>query len=186
MTCTFINVAGAVEDTSGLGVELCTVCGTPRPDAPARGPSEAAAPPPPFLTTRGGLPPFASFELSAARRPVAADGNCLFVALAYLLRGSRPDAPDATAAAAAMRAVCAATVAADPTNYPDAALEKPRAEYGAWIARPDVWGGAIELSILAQRGGDEAGQGAASFEDVVLHCVDVRSGPVAGSLSVPS
>ena len=74
-----------------------------------------------------------------------------------------------------MRAVCASVVAADPISYPDAALEKPRSEYGTWIQTEDVWGGALELSILSKCGGDVV-DGGASFDDVVLHCADIRTG----------
>ena len=109
------------------------------------------------------------------RRAVDADGNCLFVALAYLLRGERPDPANAKATAQKMRAVCASVVAADPVSYPDAALEKPRSEYGTWIQTNDVWGGALELSLLSTCGGDVVENGA-SFDDVVLHCVDIRTG----------
>jgi hypothetical protein len=158
-TCTFINVSGATD--ASLGVELCSVCGTPRMDAvPA-----AAAPPPPGYG--GGF--------AAARRPVDADGNCLFVALAYLLDGARPEKAAGEASAAKMRRVCAAVVAGDELSYPDAALEKPRSEYGAWIAKQDTWGGALELSILAAHGGGRCGT-ACSFDDVALVCVDVRTG----------
>ena len=154
-TCTFINVEGCYESVGGTA--LCSVCGTPQLNV-----REAPAPPSP---TRG----------AAMRRAVDADGNCLFVALAYLLRGERPDPTTAKAAAQKMRAVCASVVAADPVNYPDAALEKPRREYGTWIRTQDVWGGALELSILAKCGGDVVENGA-SFDDVVLHCVDIRTG----------
>ena len=154
-TCTFINVEGCYESVGGTA--LCSVCGTPSQNV-----REAPAPPSP---TRG----------AAMRRAVDADGNCLFVALAYLLRGERPDPTTAKAAAQKMRAVCASVVAADPVNYPDAALEKPRHEYGTWIQTNDVWGGALELSILSKGGGDVV-EGGASFDDVVLHCVDIRTG----------
>ena len=154
-TCTFINVEGCYESVGGTA--LCSVCGTPQIQV-----GEAPAPPSPSKGT-------------ASRRAVDADGNCLFVALAYLLRGERPDATTAKAAAQKMRAVCASVVAADPVNYPDAALEKPRHEYGTWIQTNDVWGGALELSILSKGGGDVVDDGA-SFDDVVLHCVDVRTG----------
>ena len=154
-TCTFINVEGCYESVGGTA--LCSVCGTPQLNV-----REAPAPPSP---TRG----------TAARRAVDADGNCLFVALAYLLRGERPDPTTAKATAQRMRAVCASVVAADPVNYPDAALEKPRHEYGTWIQTQDVWGGALELSILSTCGGDVVEDGA-SFDDVVLHCVDIRTG----------
>ena len=154
-TCTFINVEGCYESVGGTA--LCSVCGTPQIQV-----GEAPAPPSP---TRG----------TAMRRAVDADGNCLFVALAYLLRGERPDPTTAKATAQKMRAVCASVVAADPVSYPDAALEKPRREYGTWIQKQDVWGGALELSILSTCGGDVVDDGA-SFDDVVLHCVDIRTG----------
>ena len=155
-TCTFINVEGCYETVGGTA--LCSVCGTPQ----LNDVREAPAPPSP---TRG----------TASRRAVDADGNCLFVALAYLLRGERPDPANARAAAQKMRAVCASVVAADPVSYPDAALEKPRSEYATWIQTQDVWGGALELSILSKCGGDVV-DGGASFDDVVLHCVDIRTG----------
>ena len=154
-TCTFINVEGCYESVGGTA--LCSVCGTPQIQV-----GEAPAPPSPSKGT-------------ASRRAVDADGNCLFVALAYLLRGERPDPTTAKAAAQKMRAVCASVVAADPVTYPDAALEKPRPEYGTWIQTEDVWGGALELSVLSKCGGDLV-EGGASFDDVVLHCVDVRTG----------
>ena len=154
-TCTFINVEGCYESVGGTA--LCSVCGTPQIQV-----GEAPAPPSPSKGT-------------AARRAVDADGNCLFVALAYLLRGERPDPTSAKATAQKMRAVCASVVAADPVTYPDAALEKPRHEYGTWIQTNDVWGGALELSVLSKCGGDVVDDGA-SFDDVVLHCVDVRTG----------
>ena len=155
-TCTFINVEGCYESVGGTA--LCSVCGTPQ----LNDVREAPAPPSP---TRG----------TASRRAVDADGNCLFVALAYLLRGERPDPTTAKVAAQKMRAVCASVVAADPISYPDAALEKPRHEYGSWIQTEDVWGGALELSLLSKCGGDVV-DGGASFDDVVLHCVDIRTG----------
>ena len=154
-TCTFINVEGCYESVGGTA--LCSVCGTPQIQV-----GEAPAPPSPSKGT-------------ASRRAVDADGNCLFVALAYLLRGERPDPTSAKACAQKMRAVCASVVAADPIGYPDAALEKPRREYGKWIQTQDVWGGALELSVLSKGGGDLV-EGGASFDDVVLHCVDIRTG----------
>ncbi|PHU13048.1 Ubiquitin thioesterase OTU1 [Capsicum chinense] len=51
--------------------------------------------------------------------------------------------------------VIAATVASDPTKYSDAFLGKPNKEYCDWILNPDKWGGAIELSILADYYGRE-------------------------------
>ena len=50
------------------------------------------------------------------------------------------------------RRIIAETVAADPEEYSEAVLGKPNAEYCRWIADPQRWGGAIELSILARWG----------------------------------
>ncbi|KAF8409560.1 hypothetical protein HHK36_005638 [Tetracentron sinense] len=51
--------------------------------------------------------------------------------------------------------VIAATVASDTEKYSEAFLEKPNEEYCAWILDPEKWGGAIELSILADYYGRE-------------------------------
>ncbi|KAJ1452727.1 hypothetical protein M885DRAFT_619703 [Pelagophyceae sp. CCMP2097] len=163
--CTFINVDGVVGE---IGIEMCSVCGTPKAlsvaaDAPLTAAPVTAAP---------------SEGRCCVRRPVDADGNCLFVALAYLLRGSRPDKAAGLAAAALMRRACAARVLGDPEAFPDGALEKPRREYGAWIESPETWGGAVELSVLAH-GGSALGADAelaSKFSDVVVCAVDVRSG----------
>ena len=140
------------------GTALCSVCGTPQ----INDVREAPAPPSP---TRG----------TASRRAVDADGNCLFVALAYLLRGERPDPTTAKAAAQKMRAVCASVVAADPISYPGRGVGEGDMDRDKWIQTEDVRGGALELSILSKCGGDVV-EGGASFDDVVLHCVDIRTG----------
>ncbi|KAF2285760.1 hypothetical protein GH714_007658 [Hevea brasiliensis] len=48
-----------------------------------------------------------------------------------------------------LRQVIAATVASDPAKYNEAFLGKPNEEYCAWILDLEKWGGAIEISILA-------------------------------------
>ncbi|KAH1062678.1 hypothetical protein GLYMA_02G291000v4 [Glycine max] len=57
--------------------------------------------------------------------------------------------------AAELRQVIAATVASDPQKYCEAFLGKPNAEYCNWILDSEKWGGAIELSILADYYGRE-------------------------------
>ncbi|KAA8526977.1 hypothetical protein F0562_008794 [Nyssa sinensis] len=54
-----------------------------------------------------------------------------------------------------LRQVIAATVASDPTKYSEAFLGKSNKEYCEWILNPKKWGGAIELSILADYYGRE-------------------------------
>ncbi|CAN1149381.1 OVARIAN TUMOR DOMAIN-containing deubiquitinating enzyme 2 [Linum perenne] len=51
--------------------------------------------------------------------------------------------------------VIATTVARDPVKYNEAFLGKPNQEYCAWILNSEKWGGAIELSILADHYGRE-------------------------------
>ncbi|KDO62689.1 hypothetical protein CISIN_1g0284552mg, partial [Citrus sinensis] len=51
--------------------------------------------------------------------------------------------------------VIAATVASDPVKYSEAFLGKSNQEYCSWIQDPEKWGGAIELSILADYYGRE-------------------------------
>ena len=54
-----------------------------------------------------------------------------------------------------MRKQIAGVVARDPETYSEAILGKPNREYCEWIQRPDSWGGAIELSVLASEYGIE-------------------------------
>ncbi|KAL4201450.1 hypothetical protein AMTRI_Chr02g216150 [Amborella trichopoda] len=68
------------------------------------------------------------------RRVIPSDNSCLFNAVGFVI---------------------AATVASDPTRYTGAFLGKPNEEYCAWILDPEKWGGAIELSILADYYGRE-------------------------------
>jgi ubiquitin thioesterase OTU1 len=51
--------------------------------------------------------------------------------------------------------VIAAAVASNKEKYNEAFLGKLNEEYCAWILNPDKWGGAIELSILADYYGRE-------------------------------
>ncbi|KAE8680219.1 Detected protein of confused Function [Hibiscus syriacus] len=64
--------------------------------------------------------------------------------------------------------VIAATVSSDPTKYSKAFLGKPNAEYCAWILDSDKWGGAIELSILA----DYYGREIAAYDIHVAICME--------------
>ncbi|KAG6790641.1 hypothetical protein POTOM_006804 [Populus tomentosa] len=62
--------------------------------------------------------------------------------------------------------VIAATVASDPEKYNEAFLGKPNGEYCTWIIDPEKWGGAIELSILA----DYYGREIAAYDIQTLRC----------------
>ena len=48
------------------------------------------------------------------------------------------------------RQVIAETVAADPDTFTEGFLGRPNQEYCQWIQKSDMWGGAIELSILSK------------------------------------
>lgn len=82
------------------------------------------------------------------RRVIPSDNSCLFNAVGYVMENDKQKAPE-------LRQVIAATVASDPTKYSEAFLGKPNEEYCDWILNPEKWGGAIELSILADYYGRE-------------------------------
>ncbi|XXG82569.1 hypothetical protein AAC387_Pa10g0488 [Persea americana] len=82
------------------------------------------------------------------RRVIPSDNSCLFNAVGYVMEHDKHKAPE-------LRQVIAATVVSDPTKYSEAFLGKPNEEYRAWILDSEKWGGAIELSILADYYGRE-------------------------------
>ncbi|KAL1811464.1 hypothetical protein DCAR_0623604 [Daucus carota subsp. sativus] len=87
-------------------------------------------------------------EGTIVRRVIPSDNSCLFNAVGYIMEHDKHKAPE-------LRQVIAATVASDPKKYSEAFLGKPNEEYCAWILNPEKWGGAIELSILAEYYGRE-------------------------------
>lgn len=74
------------------------------------------------------------------------DNSCLFRAVNYGLNPSKDMMRQ-------LRAIVANAIQADPMEYSDAILGKPRAEYIRWIQTDNAWGGAIELEILAKHFG---------------------------------
>ena len=48
-----------------------------------------------------------------------------------------------------MRQIIAEAVAADSSNFSEAILGRPNADYCEWIQKPESWGGAIELAVLS-------------------------------------
>ncbi|EXB50307.1 hypothetical protein L484_017845 [Morus notabilis] len=82
------------------------------------------------------------------RRVIPSDNSCLFNAVGYVMDHDKQKAPE-------LRQVIAATVASDPEKYSEAFLGKTNEEYCAWILNSEKWGGAIELSILAEHYGRE-------------------------------
>ncbi|KAK9084836.1 hypothetical protein Sjap_025247 [Stephania japonica] len=87
-------------------------------------------------------------EGAIVRRVIPSDNSCLFNAVGFVMEHDKHKAHD-------LRQVIAATVASDPEKYSEAFLGKPNGEYCAWIMDPEKWGGAIELSILADFYGRE-------------------------------
>ncbi|KAL1413133.1 ubiquitin-specific protease otu1 [Vanrija albida] len=76
-------------------------------------------------------------------RVVPDDNSCLFSAIGLVFEGG-------IGAAQSLRKVVADAIKADPVNYSDVILGRPRDEYITKILHKDTWGGAIELSIFAQ------------------------------------
>ncbi|KAB8343009.1 hypothetical protein FH972_022603 [Carpinus fangiana] len=121
-------------------------------------PAEDAALDPPEI-------PVPSHAATLVLRVMPDDNSCLFRAFAAAALGTATDTAPSTAATAAadalsdstpgLRALVAAAIAAQPTLYTAAVLDKDPAAYRAWIQRPDAWGGAIELGILAAHFGLE-------------------------------
>ncbi|KAK0599932.1 hypothetical protein LWI29_009940 [Acer saccharum] len=83
-----------------------------------------------------------------ARRVIPSDNSCLFNAVGFVMDHDKNKAPE-------LRQVIAATVVSDPIKYSEAFLGKPNEEYCSWILDSEKWGGAIELSILADYYGRE-------------------------------
>ncbi|GMH14421.1 hypothetical protein Nepgr_016262 [Nepenthes gracilis] len=86
--------------------------------------------------------PLSNMEGVVVRRVIPSDNSCLFNAVGYVMDHDKNKAT-------ALREVIAATVSSDPVKYSEAFLGKPNEEYCSWILNSEKWGGAIELSILA-------------------------------------
>ncbi|XP_057735678.1 OVARIAN TUMOR DOMAIN-containing deubiquitinating enzyme 2-like [Arachis stenosperma] len=93
------------------------------------------------------------------RRVIPSDNSCLFNAVGYVMDRDQTKAAE-------LRQVIAATVASDPQKYSEAFLGKPNAEYCNWILDTQKWGGAIELSILA----DYYGRQIAAYDIQTSRC----------------
>ncbi|GJJ69312.1 ubiquitin thioesterase OTU1 [Entomortierella parvispora] len=77
-------------------------------------------------------------------REVEDDNSCLFNAVAYTLD------PSMKSNIAALRHIIAKAIEANPDDYSDAVLGRPRKDYCDWIRRENSWGGAIELAIFSE------------------------------------
>lgn len=83
---------------------------------------------------------------------VPADNSCLFTSINFVLNGK---VDESSSAAPVMRQLVAETIRTEKHQYDEAILGKPVEEYCAWIQDDNSWGGAIELSILANYFGVE-------------------------------
>lgn len=82
---------------------------------------------------------------------VPADNSCLFTSIHYVLNGK----DDTGGVAQWMRQLIAETVSKNQDVYSEAVLGKPNSDYCKWIKDDKSWGGAIEISILANYYGIE-------------------------------
>lgn len=83
---------------------------------------------------------------------VPSDNSCLFTSINFVLNGT---VDEDSSAAPVMRQLVAETIKTDKNQYDEAILGKPVQEYCNWIQEDNSWGGAIELSILANYFGVE-------------------------------
>ncbi|KAJ6894577.1 OTU-like cysteine protease family protein [Populus alba x Populus x berolinensis] len=93
------------------------------------------------------------------RRVIPSDNSCLFNAVGYVMDHDKNKAYG-------LRQVIAGTVASNPEKYNEAFLGKPNGEYCNWIRDSEKWGGAIELSILA----DYYGREIAAYDIQTMRC----------------
>lgn len=84
------------------------------------------------------------------RMEVPADNSCLFYSVFYVFNGHLEYEP-----AKDLRKKIAMRVMCDPDRFSTVFLGKTPDEYSAWIQSDTSWGGAIELSILAEIYGTE-------------------------------
>jgi len=108
---------------------VCAACEGPRPGGGGGGGAAAGGGGP--STSTG------SAELVA----MADDNSCLFHGIAHVLDpGKQPGA---------LRQIVANEVQANPMQWDEATLGKPRSEYVDYILSPIRWGGQVELAIFA-------------------------------------
>ncbi|CAG0900786.1 unnamed protein product [Darwinula stevensoni] len=80
------------------------------------------------------------------RKSIAADNACLFSSLHFLL-DCKENEQDSVRT---MRNMVSDYIEAEPDEFPEAVLERPRDDYIEWIKRETSWGGGIELAILSR------------------------------------
>ncbi len=77
------------------------------------------------------------------RRKIKPDNRCLFTAIGYAMEGRMDLAQQ-------LRELSAAVIASDPVKYNEESLTMPNAAYVEYIMKPNTWGSANEIDILAE------------------------------------
>eukprot|EP01027_Heterolobosea_sp_BB2_P014449 GEZU01020752.1.p1 GENE.GEZU01020752.1~~GEZU01020752.1.p1 ORF type:complete len:320 (-),score=110.92 GEZU01020752.1:56-1015(-) len=90
----------------------------------------------------------AFYDWNMVRRVIPSDNSCMFNAVSYVLEGCSSRTKKDRAKY--LRQVIANVIAGDEFTYNEAFLGKSNKEYCKWITDSDHWGGAIDLSILAE------------------------------------
>jgi len=80
------------------------------------------------------------------RQVVPANNSCLFTSINFVMKNGKLD----LSSAPGMRQLIANIVRSDPSKYNEGFLGKSNADYCAWIMDDNSWGGAIEVSMLAE------------------------------------
>lgn len=109
----------------------------------------ATPPTPPNPANEPPEVPLPSHGATILLRVMPDDNSCLFRALSTAVLGPALDSMHE------LRSLVASAIAANPTVYTAAILDKEPEAYCRWIQTEQSWGGAIELQILAQHFGIE-------------------------------
>ncbi|KAI1332236.1 hypothetical protein F5Y16DRAFT_357249 [Xylariaceae sp. FL0255] len=121
------------------------------PPAPAQAPSPKSPPPP--LRPENDIVKVVMPESGSALvlRVMPDDGDCLFTAVSGALSGLiHSDAETEDYTPATLRRIVVGHIQRNPARFTATMLEKDPATYCRNMLRPGVWGGAIELGILAE------------------------------------
>ena len=82
-------------------------------------------------------------KYSIKKKSIPADNSCLFNSINFAINNNLNN-PEI------IRSIISSEILENQTEYNQAVLEKPPAEYAEWILYNDSWGGGIELSILSK------------------------------------
>lgn len=86
-----------------------------------------------------------AFTKGIRRKVVPANNSCLFASVGHNLQGDSGDS-----ITKALRYLVGNLIISNPNDYPEAVLGKEPSEYAKWIQGAHVWGGGIEISVLAK------------------------------------